>query len=173
MYRPGSVKVQTTSANVQDASLFPTNAPLFRKSRSRKRTRHYPYPHTRSIPSPCAARKPSRPDLPRRTAAPSPPAPARSWPQALEAAALDLDTTDDRQESSKQLVKGVTSVRNFNISQLHETLVAIQNAADLQWPARNPLNAEIRGEFRFNQFPPKYRNRRAAQPVESQPQTGI
>jgi len=34
--------------------------------------------------------------------------------------------------------------------------LTIQNAADLEWPATNPANAGVRGEFLLAIFPPDH-----------------
>jgi hypothetical protein len=39
---------------------------------------------------------------------------------------------------------------------LYETILTIQNAADLQWPASDPANAGVRDEFELGIFPPDH-----------------
>src|SRR5439155_9575168 len=68
---------------------------------------------------------------------------------ALEQAIEALDTTDDTQESAKVDKGGATGARNTAANTLHEGLLTIQNAANNQWPERNPANAAVRAKFRL------------------------
>ncbi len=63
----------------------------------------------------------------------------------------DSTTTN---QSAKSSAKNSTSTKNADAADLYDRLLAIQNAADLQWPQTNPANAGIRDEFRLNIFPP-------------------
>jgi hypothetical protein len=44
-------------------------------------------------------------------------------------------------------VKDSTTTKNTNAATFHENLLTIQNSADLEWPATDPANAGVRGEF--------------------------
>jgi hypothetical protein len=57
-------------------------------------------------------------------------------------------------QSAASGAKDATTVKTTDTGDLFERLLAIQNAADLQWPATNPANAGVRDEFRLNIFPP-------------------
>jgi hypothetical protein len=74
---------------------------------------------------------------------------------ALEAAIEALDSTDETQESAKNTKTGSTGQRNAKANELYEGLLTIQNAANLQWPERQPGNAAIRAGFRLGKFPPR------------------
>jgi hypothetical protein len=74
---------------------------------------------------------------------------------ALETAIDELDETDNTQEGAKTKRTGTTGTRNRNANDLYERLLTIQNAANLQWPASNSVNAPIRDEFRLGKFPPR------------------
>lgn len=74
---------------------------------------------------------------------------------AMEVALAALGTADETQETAKGGKKGVTGNRNRNANDLFDGLLAIQNAASLQFPEDVPDNIAIRAEFRLNTFPPK------------------
>lgn len=75
---------------------------------------------------------------------------------AAFAAAIDaLNSTDDVQETAKTIKTGSTGERNRQANQFYDNLLAIQNAASLQWPASNPANASKRAEFLLETFPPR------------------
>lgn len=57
-------------------------------------------------------------------------------------------------QSAKGEAKDSTTLKNVDAIELYNRLLAIQNAADLQWPADNPANAGVRDEFRLHIFPP-------------------
>jgi hypothetical protein len=57
-------------------------------------------------------------------------------------------------QSAKSGAKDSTTTKNTDAADLYDRLLAIQNAADLQWPVDDPANAGIRDEFRLNVFPP-------------------
>ena len=75
--------------------------------------------------------------------------------QALEAAIDALDAADDQQETAKSTKTGTTGGRNTVANQLYESLLTIQNAANLQWPESNSANVSVRAEFRLGKFPPR------------------
>jgi len=51
-------------------------------------------------------------------------------------------------------VKDTITQKNTDAATLYENLLTIQNAADLEWPATDPTNAGVRGEFLLGIFPP-------------------
>ncbi len=75
--------------------------------------------------------------------------------EALSAAIDGLDTADDTQETAKAGRKGATVDRNVAANNLYDGLLDIQNAADLQYPARNAANVAVRAEFKLGSFPPR------------------
>jgi len=50
--------------------------------------------------------------------------------------------------------KDTTASKNLDALQLYAAVLAIQNAADLEWPAANPANAGVRAQFLLGVFPP-------------------
>jgi hypothetical protein len=52
--------------------------------------------------------------------------------------------------------KDTTTQKNADAATLYENILTIQNAADLQWPAADPANAGVRGEFLLGIFPPDH-----------------
>ena len=74
---------------------------------------------------------------------------------ALTNAIEALDTSDDTQEGAKVDQRGATDARNTAANDLYEGLLTIQNAANNQWPERNPANSSVRAKFRLGVFPPK------------------
>jgi hypothetical protein len=52
--------------------------------------------------------------------------------------------------------KDTTTQKNADARHLYDHLLTIQNAADLQWPAYDPANAGVRGEFQLGIFPPDH-----------------
>ena len=79
---------------------------------------------------------------------------------ALTTAIDGLDTKDDTQEGSKVDKKAATDARNTAANDLYEGLLTIQNAANNQWPERNPANSVVRAKFRLNLFPPKQQGKK-------------
>ncbi len=77
---------------------------------------------------------------------------------AFEGVLSSLAVTDATQETGKSSAKDATGTRNRNANLLYDNLLAIQNAADLQWPDDHSANADLRDEFRLNTFPPRGRN---------------
>jgi len=61
----------------------------------------------------------------------------------------------DVQEGGISTGLDATGVRNHDANLLYENLQAIQNAADLQWPATVPTNTGVRAQFRMTVFPPR------------------
>lgn len=49
-----------------------------------------------------------------------------------------------------------TTTKNTDAATLYENILTIQNAADLEWPATEPANAGVRGEFLLGIFPPDH-----------------
>lgn len=58
------------------------------------------------------------------------------------------------QASGRSDGKKATSVKDTDAADLYDHVLAIQNAANLEYPAINPAFAPIRDEFRLNTFPP-------------------
>jgi hypothetical protein len=52
--------------------------------------------------------------------------------------------------------KDTTTTKNTDAATLYENILTIQNAADLQFPASNPANAGVRGQFLLGIFPPDH-----------------
>ena len=52
--------------------------------------------------------------------------------------------------------KDTTTQKNADAATLYENILTIQNAADLEWPAADPANAGVRGEFLLGIFPPDH-----------------
>jgi hypothetical protein len=52
--------------------------------------------------------------------------------------------------------KDTTTQKNADAATLYENVLTIQNSADLQWPAADPANAGVRGEFLLGIFPPDH-----------------
>jgi len=52
--------------------------------------------------------------------------------------------------------KDTTTQKNADAATLYENLLTIQNAAGLEWPAADPANAGVRGEFLLGIFPPDH-----------------
>ena len=50
--------------------------------------------------------------------------------------------------------KDTTTTKHTDDSTLYEYILTIQNAANLEWPATDPANASVRGEFLLGIFPP-------------------
>lgn len=75
----------------------------------------------------------------------------------FETAIDALDAADETQEGAKVTPTAATRERNTKANQLYESLLAVQNAANLQWPESKPANASIRAEFRIGKFPPPSR----------------
>ena len=52
--------------------------------------------------------------------------------------------------------KDTTTTKNTDAATLYENILTIQNAADLQFPASNPANVGVRGQFLLGIFPPDH-----------------
>ncbi len=63
-----------------------------------------------------------------------------------------------------------TTTKNTDASTLYADLLAIQNAADLQWPASNLANTGVRGEFLLGVFPPDHGGNHTPAPTPPGPQ---
>jgi len=61
--------------------------------------------------------------------------------------------------------KDTTTQKNADAALLYENILTIQNAADLQWPAADPANAGVRGEFLLGIFPPDHGGNHAPAPA--------
>ncbi|HEY1718831.1 MAG TPA: hypothetical protein VGH42_11150 [Verrucomicrobiae bacterium] len=64
--------------------------------------------------------------------------------------------------------KDTTTTKDTDAATLYENLLTIQNAAGLEWPASDPANAGVRGEFLLGIFPPDHGGNHAPPPA---PQT--
>ena len=67
--------------------------------------------------------------------------------------------------------KDTTTQKNADAATLYENILTIQNAADLEWPATDPANAGVRGEFLLGIFPPDHGGNHAPPPAPPAPQT--
>ncbi len=65
--------------------------------------------------------------------------------------------------------KDTTTQKNADAATLYENILTIQNAADLEWPATDPANAGVRGEFLLGIFPPDHGGNHAAPPTPPAP----
>ncbi len=65
--------------------------------------------------------------------------------------------------------KDTTTQKNADAATLYENILTIQNAADLQWPASDPANAGVRGEFLLGVFPPDHGGNHAPTPAPPAP----
>jgi len=74
---------------------------------------------------------------------------------ALGNAIAAVTAAADVQEGGISTGLDATGVRNHDANLLYENLQAIQNAADLQWPATVPTNTGVRAQFRMTVFPPR------------------
>jgi hypothetical protein len=61
--------------------------------------------------------------------------------------------------------KDTTTQKNTDAATLYEFILTIQNAADLEWPASDPANAGVRGEFLLGVFPPDHGGNHAPTPT--------
>ena len=65
--------------------------------------------------------------------------------------------------------KDTTAQKNADAALLYETILTIQNAADLEWPAADPANAGVRGEFLLGIFPPDHGGNHTPPPAPQTP----
>jgi len=65
--------------------------------------------------------------------------------------------------------KDTTAQKNADAALLYETILTIQNAADLEWPAADPANAGVRGEFLLGIFPPDHGGNHTPPPAPPTP----
>lgn len=72
---------------------------------------------------------------------------------ALAEAIAALSATDAAQEAAK--ASDATAARNRLANRYNEAVLAVQNAAELQWPEGRPGHAAIRAELRLGVFPPR------------------
>jgi len=72
---------------------------------------------------------------------------------ALDTAITALCTVDETQESGKGVSKGETEMVTQAANDLYDGLLDIQLIAGKVFPAGNPVNTPIRGEFRIGTFP--------------------
>jgi hypothetical protein len=73
---------------------------------------------------------------------------------ALDDAIGALGSKDTAQESQKNQGVQSTTDRNTDANNLYDALLAIQNAANLQFKANDPANTKVRADFRLDTFPP-------------------
>lgn len=88
---------------------------------------------------------------------------------AFEAARNVFPASITTREESKGDAKDATTLKNADAVDLYERLLTIQNAADLQWPHDNPVNAGVRDEFRLNTFPPAGGSNQGTHPTAAPP----
>lgn len=74
---------------------------------------------------------------------------------AFQTVRATLGDADENQEIAKGGAKDATGTRNKDANDAYDHLAAIQNAADLQWPADASGNSGVRDEFRMNTYPPR------------------
>jgi hypothetical protein len=58
-----------------------------------------------------------------------------------------------------------TTQKNADAATLYENILTIQNAADMEWPATDPANAGVRGQFLLGIFPPDHGGNHAPAPA--------
>ncbi len=75
---------------------------------------------------------------------------------AFQAAREAFGPAEQYRVKSISGAKDTTAQKNADAATLYENLLTIQNAADLQWPATDPANAGVRGEFLLGIFPPDH-----------------
>jgi hypothetical protein len=63
------------------------------------------------------------------------------------------------------------SASSFVLPQSVRLCPDFENAADLEWPASDPANAGVRGEFLLGIFPPDHGGNHAPTPTTPTPQT--
>jgi hypothetical protein len=84
----------------------------------------------------------------------------RGWTDAETTAFTTLRGTfpasSSAQKSGQSEAKKATGTKATDAAVAYEHLLTIQNAADLEYPATDPANAPIRGEFRLGLFPPDH-----------------
>jgi hypothetical protein len=87
---------------------------------------------------------------------------AKGWTAAdnaaLDKAIAEASAGDNSHKNAQIKSVAVTDARTLAANALYDDLMAIQNAANLEWPAENPANAEIRALFRLGTFPPPVPN---------------
>lgn len=100
---------------------------------------------------------------------------AKGWIEAdttaMETILGGLTVADQTQETGKGGAKGATGTRNHDANQLYDNILALQNAADLQWPDDNPANVAVRAEFRLDTFPPRGGKNGGDEPTPPAPPT--
>jgi hypothetical protein len=65
--------------------------------------------------------------------------------------------------------KDTTTQKNTDAATLYENVLTIQNAADLQWPASDPANSGVRGQFLLGIFPPDHGGNHTPTPAPQTP----
>ena len=65
-----------------------------------------------------------------------------------------VDTADNTQEARKSERVQSTGDRNADANRLYEAVLALQNAASLEFKASDPASTGTRAEFRLEVFPP-------------------
>ncbi len=84
---------------------------------------------------------------------------------ALDTAIDDVSDLDKQQQASVIVQIGGTDARNTAANTLYENLLTIQNAADIEWPARVESNRATRESFRLGVFPPSGHGKKEAPPT--------
>ncbi|MGH7975451.1 MAG: hypothetical protein ACREDS_11025 [Limisphaerales bacterium] len=75
---------------------------------------------------------------------------------AFQTARTTFGPAEQFRVQSTNGAKDTTTQKNTDAATLYENILTIQNAADLEWPATNPANAGVRGEFLLGVFPPDH-----------------
>lgn len=73
---------------------------------------------------------------------------------ALSTAIGNAGLLDKQQQASVIVQIAGTDARNTAANTLYDNLLTIQNAADIEWPARQETNRAVRESFRMPGFPP-------------------
>lgn len=85
---------------------------------------------------------------------------ARGWSNAettaFQSARAAFGPAEQYRVKSIGAAKGTTAQKNADAATLYESLLTMQNAADMQWPASNPANVAVRSQFRLGVFPPDH-----------------
>jgi len=72
----------------------------------------------------------------------------------LDAAIAAVGEIDKQQQASKIVGMAGTDARNTAANTLYTNLLTIQNAANIEWPEKEPSNRATRESFRIGSFPP-------------------
>lgn len=73
----------------------------------------------------------------------------------LDAAITTVGGAEITQNTAQSAPVDATTDLTTKANSLYTNTLVIQNAADLQWPARDPANKGVRKEFQLDTFPPR------------------